>query len=266
MTDWIVNLAASPDAPVRVVLFPHAGGQAGFYQRALGPAADVDAEVLMVQPPGRGSRSHEPPITDLARLTRITARELAVSHDARPTALLGHSSGGIYAFEVGKALERAGLPPSLLAVSAIPPPDHPYWYGTLQALLADPEDAYRRLGAGAIPGELENDTAAMSAFTTLIRADARLYQGLGRRPVAPAPWPISAFAATGDLLAPPTAMTGWKAWTCASYTQREYDGDHFFVSTHLQDIIRALTNDLGHRAESYGDHAAADSPCASHHA
>ncbi|MFI9550172.1 thioesterase II family protein [Nonomuraea endophytica] len=244
MSDWIVNIASRPQAPARVILFPHAGGQAGFYQRALRPDALPDADIHVVQPPGRAERSHEHPITDLTRLTRMTARELVAIPDDRPTALLGHSSGGIYAFEVSRALHRAGRAPALLGVSAIPAPDHPYWDDTLPALLADPGNAYRRLGAGAIPGELEHDTTTMTAFTTLIRADAHLYRHLGRRQVDAVPYPISTFAATADLLAPPASTSGWHAWTTATHNRHHYDGDHFYVRDQLTAILHALLHDL----------------------
>ncbi|MFE6157932.1 thioesterase II family protein [Streptomyces sp. NPDC056486] len=246
MTDWLVNIAPAPQAPFRVVVFPHAGGQASFYARALGTPDRPRADVWVVQPPGRGSRTHEQPVSDLIRLTRMTARELAATRDDRPTAFLGHSSGGVYAFEAARALTRAGRPPHRLGVSAIPAPDHAYWQDTLPALLADPDEAYRRLGAGAIPGELDHDQEAMAAFTRLIRADARLYQGLGRRPPEELAQPVSAFAATADLIAPPEEMQGWRNWTAATCTAHRYDGDHFYISEQLHTVVDDLVDDLEH--------------------
>ncbi|MFJ8165539.1 thioesterase II family protein [Streptomyces sp. NPDC096136] len=244
MNDWLVNIAPAPQAPLRVVVFPHAGGQPSFYARALGTPYRPKADVWAVQPPGRGSRTREQPISDLTRLTRMTARTLAATQDDRPTAFFGHSSGGIYAFETARALARAGRPPRRLGISAIPAPDHPYWEDTLPALLANPDEAYRRLGAGAIPGELDHDQQAMTAFIRLIRADARLYQALGRRPPTAMEQPVSTFAATADLIAPPTEMLGWHNWTSATCTAHHYEGDHFYIAKQLRTVIEDLANDI----------------------
>ncbi|MEV0373759.1 alpha/beta fold hydrolase [Streptomyces sp. NPDC050636] len=244
--EWIVPLHPDPSAPVRIVCFPHTGGTATFYRPwAKGPDGPGTAEVIAIQPPGRESRANEPAITDLQRLTRLTAMQLTATGDKRPTILFGHSGGSIYAFEVCRALAHAGVPPMLLAVSAMAPPDHPYWDTTVETLLADPAGAYRKLGGdGAIPGELEGDTEAMATFRSLINADARLLTGIGMRPVNRLPCPISAFAAEDDAIAAPRAMQGWQAWTGGPFALHRYPGDHFYIRQQFPAVLADLLHDF----------------------
>ncbi|MEY9893890.1 surfactin synthase thioesterase subunit [Catenulispora sp. MAP12-49] len=56
---WIRRYHPSPDAPVRLLCLPHAGGSASFF-RAVSQALAPKVEVLAVQYPGRQDRRGEP--------------------------------------------------------------------------------------------------------------------------------------------------------------------------------------------------------------
>lgn len=243
MSDWIVPIAAAPDAPACLVCLPHAGGGPSFFK----PWAGVDdVEILAVQPPGRESRAAELLITDLPRLIRQTANVLAGICERRPTALFGHSSGARYAFEVCRALERANRGPALLCISGISPPDHSYWTVTTQKLLADPVTAYLKLGADAVPGQVEGDPAMVETFTTLIRTESRLYAGLGTEQPVPLRCPVTTFAAEDDAIADPQDMAGWRAWSATpdEFTMHRYPGDHFYIRQQFPAVLDDLLLDL----------------------
>ncbi|MFG3252554.1 thioesterase II family protein [Streptomyces sp. NPDC048172] len=243
MSDWIVPIAPNPDAPLCVVGLPHPGGGPAFYQ----PWADATGvEVLAVQPPGREARAAELPVTDLSRLVRQTANALAGICGSRPTALFGHSAGGRYAFEVCRALERARRGPALLCPSGIGAPDHPYWVGTAEDLLADPVTAYLKLGGEALPGQIEQDRATLDSFISLIRTDARLYTGLGLRPPVPLRCAVAAFAGDGDAIAAPDDMAGWRAWAPGpdSFSLHNYPGDHFYIRHHFPAVLDDVLAEL----------------------
>ncbi|HZF89924.1 thioesterase II family protein [Streptomyces sp.] len=250
MTDWIVPIAPAPDAPLCVIALPHPGGGPGFYQSWAG--AD-GVEVLAVQPPGREARAAELPITDLRRLVRQTAHEIAGLCESRPTALIGHSGGARYAFELTRALERANRGPALLGVSGVSAPDHPYWTGTAERLIADPVTAYLRNGGGAaIPEQVKQDRGMLESFNALIRADARLYTGLGIQKPVRLRCPIAAFAGDEDPLADPKDMAGWQEWAVSpeAFTLHEYPGDHFYIRHHFPAVLADLLTDLAHAASA----------------
>jgi surfactin synthase thioesterase subunit len=101
---WIRRYHPQPDAPVRLVCLPHAGGSASFFfpmSRAL--AGTV--EVLAVQYPGRQDRLKEPPIATIPLLADAVYDALLPWTD-RPFAFFGHSMGAILAFETARRLER----------------------------------------------------------------------------------------------------------------------------------------------------------------
>ncbi|MDX3240523.1 MULTISPECIES: thioesterase II family protein [unclassified Streptomyces] len=243
MNDWIVPIAPDPDAPVCVIGLPHPGGGPNFYA----PWADArGVEILAVQPPGREARTAELPITDLPRLVRQTANAIAGICERRPTALFGHSGGGRYAFEVCRALERANRGPALLCPSGISAPDHPYWTSTAEKLLTDPVTAYLMLGGEALPGQIEHDQATVDSFISLIRADARLYTGLGIQPPVPLRCAVAAFAGDDDAIADPEDMAGWQQWAAGpeAFTPHRYPGDHFYIRHHFQEVLDDLLTDL----------------------
>ncbi|WP_078853686.1 thioesterase II family protein [Streptomyces sp. FxanaA7] len=79
---WLRNYRPAPDAPVRLLGLPHAGGSASAYHPmtpALAPAADV----LAAQYPGRQDRYAEPPSSSVRELAERIA-EAVSGDDARP--------------------------------------------------------------------------------------------------------------------------------------------------------------------------------------
>lgn len=178
-------------------------------------------ELLAVQPPGRGARGRETPITSAAALASaalpILARRLV--DRSVPWFLVGHSAGAWVGYEFGRAAVTAGLPPPARAfLSAMLPPDTP------------PEDRPWTPSAGLSTAGLQAECRAWGmaeavlspavwpAFETLLRADFRLFdeyewavgEAAGGGPAAAAlPCPLTVFAGTRDGRCPPGALGGW---------------------------------------------------------
>ncbi|MGW7276196.1 thioesterase II family protein [Streptomyces sp. NPDC054864] len=102
----IVCENARPDARIRLVCFPHAGGSASFY-RAWGQSL-TGMEVHAVQYPGRADRLDEEPSNDLVRLATEIADALAPLADT-PLAFFGHSLGAPVALETAGTLQCRGI-------------------------------------------------------------------------------------------------------------------------------------------------------------
>src|SRR5262245_53203055 len=115
---------------MRLFCFPYAGAGAAVFRdwpRWFPP----EIEICPVALRGRDSRWQEPPIDRMAVLVERLATELLPFLDM-PYALVGHSMGGIVAFELARHLQwNRGQGPVHLIVSAarapqIPDPEPPY--------------------------------------------------------------------------------------------------------------------------------------------
>ncbi|WP_217179077.1 thioesterase II family protein [Streptomyces sp. AC495_CC817] len=103
---WLTCDTARPEARMRLVCFPHAGGSASFYRDWGGALTEV--EVHAVQYPGRADRFDEEPPHDLVRLAGDIADALEPLAD-RPLAFFGHSLGAPIALETARALQRRNI-------------------------------------------------------------------------------------------------------------------------------------------------------------
>src|SRR5688500_6938436 len=121
MNGWAIYPSRNPNARLRLFCFPYAGGGATIYStwaRGLPP----EVQVVAVQPTGREGRLAETPYSDLGQLVEAMHRELR-PHLDKPFAFFGHSNGGLMAFELARALRRAGGPmPLHLFASGRPAP------------------------------------------------------------------------------------------------------------------------------------------------
>src|SRR5258708_8406714 len=121
---WLLR-QPDPDVGVRLFCFPYSGSGATMYERW--PRRLGDAEVCLVQPPGRQNRIREPHYETYQRLAAELIEFLSPYLD-RPFAFFGHCSGALPGVEVTRHLAAAGLPlPRRLFPSApVAPPHRPH--------------------------------------------------------------------------------------------------------------------------------------------
>src|SRR5918912_669489 len=97
---WVQVSSPRPDARLRLICLPPAGGGASRY-RDWAALLPEDIEVVPVQLPGREGRFTEDPFTSMEQLTGPLLDGLA-SYLTRPFALFGHSMGAFIAFELAR--------------------------------------------------------------------------------------------------------------------------------------------------------------------
>jgi surfactin synthase thioesterase subunit len=223
LTDtWLQTLADRPDAPQRLVCFPHAGGSASFYREW---SALPGSAVYAVRYPGRAERMAEPCATDLRALADDIAEALLPLAD-RPLALFGHSMGAAVALETARGLQARGVHIAHLFAS-----------GSRNAPLPEPEPytededddatvAARLVGLGGTDPELAADPFFQELVIPYVRADGRLFHGY-------------AMAAGPVLTCPVTTVVGdrdadadlrpWPALTSGPFRERTVRGGHFYL-------------------------------------
>ncbi|QUH01919.1 thioesterase [Saccharopolyspora erythraea] len=246
---WLRRYFPSPEAAVRLVCFPHAGGSASFY-RPVASAHSTHADVVVLQYPGRQDRHRHPFIETIDDYADAITSVLA-SEPELPTAFFGHSMGATLAFEVAHRLELgAGRPPRALIVSGRRAP------GTVreervhesddEGLLAE----LRRLnGTGAALDDEEIVRMSLPA----IRNDYKAIETYPPRPNRSVSCPVWALVGDDDPKTTVDEALRWKHHTSALFGMRTFPGGHFYLTEHASAVnaeIRKRLDELEQPASS----------------
>ncbi|PSL00539.1 surfactin synthase thioesterase subunit [Murinocardiopsis flavida] len=237
---WLHTFVPAPDAPVRVVFLPHAGGSASFYF-PLCKALAGSAEAVAVQYPGRQERRSEPCVDDLHRMADLLVPVLDEGMD-RPTVLFGHSMGAIVAFEAALRLEARGARPAAVFVSARRAPsqyraENLYLQGDARLL-----DEVRRLN-GTDSAFLEDEELVQLILPTL-RADYRAIGTYRYRPGPPLAAPVSVLVGDDDPRMSAGDAPQWERHTSAGIDVHTFRGGHFYLTTHVDQVARLVARRL----------------------
>jgi surfactin synthase thioesterase subunit len=239
-----------------VLFFPPAGAEQSIARPLVGSLGELRLGVLRL--PGRAARRDEPAPTDLPTLLdAITGSVLELAGPA--PVLVGHSFGGLLAFGVAGAVERAGHRIGrLITIASVSPRS---WAEELAAhRRAHPGEgrsgfvarrSARILAQGGVPAEIAAHAEFGAQSRALLAVDLGLsYQGF---PPAPIRAPITAIRARDDTMVERSAIAGWAAATRGHVEQVTVPGQHFFyrddpqrLATRLRLEVQALDAGYDH--------------------
>ncbi|MER7757403.1 alpha/beta fold hydrolase [Kitasatospora sp. NPDC097643] len=238
---WIRRFHQAPDAPVRLLCLPHAGGSASFYfpvSAALSPGI----EVLAVQYPGRQDRRSEPSIGTVAELADRIHRVVAPVEDDRPLALFGHSMGAVLGFELARRLEADGRAPAVLFASGR---RGPATHRDERVHLRDDDGLVAELKAlSGTNTALLGDEEILRMILPAIRNDYRAIETYRRPEGGPLSSPIVALIGDAD---PKSSVEEAKAWaeeTTGDFRLKVFPGGHFYLAAHQREVLAEITDGL----------------------
>jgi surfactin synthase thioesterase subunit len=247
-TLWVRRFQPRPDAPVRLVCLPHAGGSATFFTD-LPERLGADVDVLAIQYPGRQDRRTEPFARSMDELTHQVVTALLPWTD-RPLALFGHSLGAILAYEVGQGLRAAGLAPAALFVSGRRAPSR---QRAESAHLLDDDGLLREIRALAgTDDRLFADEELVRMVLPAIRADYRLVDDYRYHPAPPLDCPLTVLTGTDDAKVTPDEAAAWQTHTSAAFDLVTLTGGHFFLTAHQAKVAEVIRTGLGPFLASHG--------------
>ncbi|WP_043264388.1 alpha/beta fold hydrolase [Streptomyces sp. CT34] len=235
-------------APPRhqLVCFPYAGGGASFY-RPWRDELPPDIDLLAVQYPGREERIDDPLIDDMGELAELLAAELAPLLDL-PFTFFGHSMGAAVGYEITRRWAESGFPvPDRLIVSSqfAPPRIHA---GDL--LRHDDEGVLDELvRLGGVPGSVRESPELVQLIVSVVRNDYQVLDSCRFGADAPAlDLPVTAFCGADDPAVTPRDIREWAAFTRAGFTERIFDGGHFYPRERLSETVAAVSELLARPA------------------
>ncbi|QXJ21816.1 thioesterase [Actinomadura graeca] len=246
--EWLLCPRPDPEASLRLLCLPYAGGRAG---GLLGLADGLPAGVEMgvVELPGHGGRLREVPFTRLRPLVAHLAGRLAGRLD-KPYVLLGYSMGALLAFEVAHELARRGLPgPRALFVAAFEaphlpparPPMHDLPRAGLLARLARYDNA-----AAAVLGNEE----LAGIMLPIVRADMAVCETYEHRPRPPLDVPVAAFGGDADATVSRDGLEAWRELTRGGFSVTHVPGGHFFLDSARDVFVKGLRAELARLTDS----------------
>lgn len=239
---WIRRYRPAPEAAVRLLCLPHAGGSAVSYlpmARALAPRADV----LAAQYPGRQDRYAEPPTTSVRELAERVV-EAVGEDDDRPLALFGHSMGAVVAHEAALRLEAAGRAPMRLFVSGRRAPSV---IGERRSLhrAGDAEllAAVRALNGTA--GEVFEDEELLRLVLPALRGDYTALETYEPRPGDRLACPVTVLTGDADPVTPVADARAWADHTDGPTQVCVFPGGHFFLDDRQEEVVDVVRRHLG---------------------
>lgn len=246
---WVAYHRPNPHARLRLFCFPYAGGGASVYRTWVNNLLP-DVDVMPVQYPGREGRISEEHVTNPDALADAALEGLASYFD-RPFAFFGHSMGARLAFDITRRLqEQKREMPAQLFISGCRAPRIPDPEPPIHEL---PEKEFideLRIYNGTPKSVLENDEL-MTLYMPTLRADFGLCAShplLQPEPLLSCP--MSIYGGLQDHKLPKKELEAWRAYTQETFLLRMFPGDHFFIHSGQDLVLRILCRELAQLAQT----------------
>ena len=229
-------------ARYRLFCLPYAGGGASIY-RSWQEELPAEIEVCPIQLPGRENLLRETPQTRIKPLIKILSDQIEPYLDL-PYAIFGHSLGAWVGFELIRELRRRQLTlPSRFLVSGSKAPQLLDLTPPIHRLPDDKFIAKIESYGGTPPAVLQN-RKLMEQFLPILRADFAVLETYFYTESAPLECPIAVFGGKADDLVTPAQLTAWQQQTKAEFDLQMFEGDHFFLNSARQELLKAIATTL----------------------
>ncbi|KZL09098.1 Linear gramicidin dehydrogenase LgrE [Pseudovibrio axinellae] len=234
---WVGLHRPATASQAQIVIAPYAGGNAsGFFSWMKEVGAEDWLDVIILQPPGRGARHREEPVSSLEAYAEQVADLLVQSQSGLPVFLMGYSMGAIVCHLVSQRLFALGAAlPKGLIVAARKAPQYQRTSGggplTRDQILA----RLKRLQG--TPEALLNNREMLDPYLDSISAEFHIVDNFVPRPSRSLPIPVAAISGLDDPETPLMEVFGWRQHSSAEFEAHFIEGGHFFMNSNRAEFI-----------------------------
>lgn len=240
---WFFQPKQHPQPRLRLFCFPYAGGAATVYSH-WSSSLPEGVEVWPVQLPGRQNRLSEPPLTSISAMVQALGPSLTAYLDM-PFAFFGHCMGAHLSFELARWLRRHNAPlPKHVFVAARRAPQLPDPNNHCHRL-SDPIFIKAVSNLNGLPGEFVENKELVRLMMPTLRADFEAVETYSYAHEEPLACAISVFGGTEDFSVTPQELLMWREQSTATCHFHFFPGDHFFIYSHLRDVLKVISREIG---------------------
>ncbi|SEB03935.1 thioesterase II family protein [Alkalimonas amylolytica] len=219
---------------IRLFCFPFAGGGINTYTSWLDRLYD-NVELVLVQPPGRGSRLQEAPHASMDSLVYELMQYAEFITDV-PYLLFGHSLGSRVAYELCYQLKANNmrLPECLIASGS----KAPHILTDRRCIHDLPREAFvnELKQLNGTPQEVLDNDDLMDLLLPLLRSDFKIADSYKATAVR-MPFPIVVFHGEEDFEIKPEHLMGWQDLSDFDSPIINFPGEHFFINDSKDAVI-----------------------------
>ncbi|WP_340679284.1 thioesterase domain-containing protein [Paraglaciecola sp.] len=239
---WFNCPQPRPNAKVRLICFPFAGGNASTYI-AWASRLDSFIELIAVQLPGRANRFNEPAIADMDELIAAMFTPFQKITD-KPYVFFGHSLGSRMAFSLMLACKKVGLPgPVHFFASGSKGPQHAPRANRISHL--DDQQFIQALRTiGGTPKILLDNPEQMNLYLPLLRADFAISENFKLQSSIVFDCPLTVLGGAEDDEISKDELLSWQKHFTVFEALHILAGNHFFVNSAQEQIISILNQAL----------------------
>lgn len=226
---------------IKLFCIPFSGGN-GYSYTAFRRHLAENIELVNLELPGRGKRIQEPLLTTIEEMTEDLYRQMQNGPDS-PFAIYGHSLGALLGYTLCRYIsEKGNSLPLILIVSGQTSPS--FIKNDENYKLPDADFLNMLREMEGTPEELLSDRNFVKFFLPVIRAD---FQAVGTYSYSPPEKkleiPVSVILGSNEKIEDEEAEH-WQLETTAAVSIDRFEGGHFFIYAHTEDICGLISEKI----------------------
>lgn len=240
--DWFVTPVKRRQKECSVLFFPYAGGSTSAF-RAWSKLIPENMELSIGQLPGRDRRFGEPFLESMGEIVDAFYAYTVDHFGGKPIFLVGHSLGGLIAYELCLKLQMCdGIDISGLVISGKAAPhiamDRPWMHNLDERSFLDRLRRY-----DGTPKEIFEHPELIDVVGPRLRADfkvAELYRLPESGRVNDIECPVLVLGGMDDCHATQNDILAWRNYCTSTFSSTFVKGDHFFIIKNEETFISNL--------------------------